>query len=348
MHINLQPQPDLLWQKVLARDPDSSFVYAVTSTGIFCRASCPSRRPAERNVTFFSIAAEAVAAGFRPCRRCTPLGAHPDVATVVRLCRFIARHRDRTLTLTELGKLARISPFTVQRTFERVMGVSPRKYQAQLRANALRSGLSSQTSVTDAIYEAGYSSSSRFYEYANQNLGMSPTRFRDGGRGETIRFATASCAVGVLLVAATGRGVCSVLLGGDPGALEDELRHRFPQATIVSDESGLEEYLSIVLSRMTDHPAATDLPLDLRATSFQARVWEALKQIPRGTTRSYADLARALGQPSAVRAVARACASNPVAIAIPCHRVIGSDGELTGYRWGIDRKKKLLQIERES
>jgi AraC family transcriptional regulator of adaptative response/methylated-DNA-[protein]-cysteine methyltransferase len=228
------------------------------------------------------------------------------------------------------------------------MGVSPRKYQAQLRANVIRSGLSSQTSVTDAIYEAGYSSSSRFYEYANQNLGMSPTRFRAGGRGETIRFATASCAVGVLLVAATGRGVCSVLLGGDPGALEDELRHRFPQATIVSDESGLEEYLSIVLSRMTDHPAATDLPLDLRATSFQARVWEALKQIPRGTTRSYADLARALGQPSAVRAVARACASNPVAIAIPCHRVIGSDGELTGYRWGIDRKKKLLQIERES
>jgi AraC family transcriptional regulator of adaptative response/methylated-DNA-[protein]-cysteine methyltransferase len=348
MQINVQQQSNLLWQKVLARDPDSSFVYAVTSTGIFCRASCPSRRPAEHNVIFFLRAAEAAAAGYRPCKRCGPLGTHPEIATVVRLCRFIARHRDRTLTLAELGKVAQSSPFTVQRTFERVMGVSPRKYQAQLRANALRHGLASHASVTDAIYQAGYSSSSRFYEFADENLGMSPTRFRNGGRGETIRFATAPCALGVLLVAATGRGLCGVMLGNDESALEDELRDRFPAATVVSEDSGMEEYLSAVLSRMTDHPAASDLPLDVRATSFQARVWQALKQIPRGETRSYAELARALGQPSAIRAVARACASNPVAIAIPCHRVIGSDGALTGYRWGVDRKKKLLELERES
>ena len=342
---NVQEDSGQLWRQVLARDPHAGFIYAVASTGVFCRPSCPSRRPAQRNVAFFSNAAAAMAAGYRACKRCAPLGAHPDAATVSRMCRHIARHRDQIVTLAELGKLVGSSPFTVQRSFERVMGVSPRAYQAQLRANRLRRGLSACASVTDAIYQAGYSSSSRFYEYAEQNLGMSPTRFRNGGREETIHFAMADCPLGLVLVAATERGLCSVVLGNDGAALEKELRRQFSQAEIISDPGGLGEYLAGILASMGSHPAASNLPLDVRATSFQARVWQALTEIPRGETRSYGEVAKALGQPTAVRAVARACASNPVAVAIPCHRVIGGDGSLTGYRWGMERKKKLLEIE---
>lgn len=347
MQNKVQQRTNPLWQQVLSRDPNATFVYAVTTTGIFCRPTCPSRRPAEQNVTFYPSPAGALGAGFRACKRCAPLGRHPEASMVLRLCRHIARHRDQTLTLTELGKLGQISPFTVQRTFERILGVSPREFQAQLRANTLRSSLASQASVTDAIYQAGYSSSSRFYEHAAEKLGMSPTRFRNGGRGETIRFAIAACPLGLVLVAATRHGLCSVILGDDRLLLEEELRRRFQQASIATDQSGMQEYVTTLVSRMTQHPAANDLPLDIRATSFQARVWQALQEIPRGETRSYGELAREMGQPSAVRAVARACASNPVAIAIPCHRIIGSDGALTGYRWGIERKRKLLEVERE-
>ncbi len=344
---NLQSHSERLWQQVLARDPNAGFVYAVASTGIFCRPSCPSKRPAQQNVTFFPNTAEAMAAGYRACKRCAPLGRHPEAAMAIRLCRHMARHRDQTFTLAELGALVGSSPFTVQRSFERVMGVSPRAYQAQLRANSLRRGLTAGASVTGVIYQAGYSSSSRFYEYAAENLGMSPTRFRSGGREEKIRFCIADCALGLLLVAATERGVCSVVLGNDRAALERELRQQFREAEIISDGSGLGEYVSGILAKLTNHPAVQDLPLDVRATSFQARVWQALRRIPRGETRSYAEIARALGQPKAVRAVARACASNPVAIAIPCHRVIGRDGALTGYRWGIERKRKLLELEKQ-
>lgn len=349
MQTNLQhPSSHLLWQQVLARDANASFVYAVSSTGVFCRPSCPSRRPVQRNVAFFPNAAGAMAAGYRPCKRCAPLGAQREAAVVAKLCRFLDRHRDRTPTLAELGVLAGSSPFTVQRTFERVMGVSPREYQAQLRANQVRNGLSAGGSITQAIYRAGYSSSSRFYEHAAANLGMSPTRFRNGGRGETISFAVAPSPLGLLLVAATDRGLCAVALGNDREALEEGLRKQFPQAEILSRQDGLEKYVTGILAKMTDHPAARDLPLDIRATSFQARVWQALKQIPRGETRSYAQLAQALGKPTAVRAVARACAANPVAVAVPCHRVIGSDGTPTGYRWGVERKKKLLEMEAAS
>jgi AraC family transcriptional regulator of adaptative response/methylated-DNA-[protein]-cysteine methyltransferase len=229
------------------------------------------------------------------------------------------------------------------------LGVSPREYQAQLRSGHIRQRLSQPgTSVTDAIYQAGYTSSSRFYEKAAGNLGMSPTRFRKGGADESIRFATAPCGLGLLLVAATERGVCSVMLGDDAVELERSLRQQFSAATILRDATGLENQMEAILATMTDHPAAVDIPLDVRATAFQARVWQALLQIPRGETRSYAQLAEAIGQPSAVRAVARACATNPVAIAVPCHRVIGSDGSLTGYRWGLDRKKILLHLERKS
>jgi AraC family transcriptional regulator, regulatory protein of adaptative response / methylated-DNA-[protein]-cysteine methyltransferase len=349
MASNQQPElnPIQAWQQVLSRDSSASFVYAVASTGIFCRPSCPSRRPAPSNVCFFIDPAEALAAGYRACKRCAPIGERSEAATVARLCRYLAAHRDRAVTLADLAKVARSSPFTIQRKFTRVMGISPRAYQAQLRSTYMRRSLSTPgASVTGAIYEAGYGSSSRFYEQAATQLGMSPTRFRERGLNETIRFATTPCELGLLLVAATERGVCSVMLGDEAGELEQLLRQQFSAAEVVPDASGMAEHMAAVLAAMTEHPAAGDLPLDLRATAFQARVWQALRQIPRGQTRSYADIARAVGQPTAVRAVARACATNPVAIAIPCHRVIGSNGSLTGYRWGTERKQKLLSMER--
>jgi AraC family transcriptional regulator of adaptative response/methylated-DNA-[protein]-cysteine methyltransferase len=344
-------QPDLnptqAWRQVLARDASADFVYAVASTGIFCRPSCPSRRPVAANVRFFPDAAGALAAGYRACKRCAPLGEHREAATVARLCRYLAAHRDRAVTLADLAKVVHGSPFTIQRMFTRVLGVSPREYQAQLRASQVRRSLSEAgASVTEAIYQAGYSSSSRFYEAAAEDLGMSPTRFRERGLHETIRFASAPCELGLLLVAATERGVCSVMLGDQADALEGLLRQQFRAAKILADTTGMAEQVKAILAALTDHPAAGDIPLDVRATAFQARVWQALREIPRGQTRSYAQLAEAIGQPTAVRAVARACAANPVAITVPCHRVIGSDGSLTGYRWGVERKKKLLGMEK--
>ena len=339
--------PTQAWQQVLSRDASASFVYAVASTGIFCRPSCPSRRPAPTNVRFFSDPAGALAAGYRACKRCAPLGERGEAATVAKLCRYLAAHRDRAVTLADLAKVVQSSPFTVQRKFTRVLGVSPRAYQAQLRSTSMRRSLSSPgASITGAIYEAGYGSSSRFYEQAATDLGMSPTRFRERGLNETIRFGTACCELGLLLVAATDRGVCSVMLGDDAAALEKLLRQQFSAAKVVADAPGMADQMAAILSTMSEHPTAVDIPLDVRATAFQARVWQALREIPRGETRSYAEVARAVGQPSAVRAVARACATNPVAIAVPCHRVIGSDGSLSGYRWGIERKQKLLAMER--
>jgi AraC family transcriptional regulator of adaptative response/methylated-DNA-[protein]-cysteine methyltransferase len=341
--------PKQAWQQVLARDSGADFVYAVTSTGIFCRPSCPSRRPVPLNVRFFAQAAAALAAGYRACKRCAPLGESEEAAAVSKLCRYLAAHRDRVVTLADLAKIAHSSPFTIQRKFTRVLGVSPREYQAQIRSSDVRRSLVEPgSSVTEAIYQAGYSSSSRFYEKAVDDLGMSPTRFRNRGLDEQIRFTIARCELGLLLVAATGRGVCSVMLGEDAADLERSLKQQFSAASIVQDASGMEKQIEAILAAITDHPAAIDIPLDVRATAFQARVWQALRQIPRGETRSYAQLAEAIGQPSAVRAVARACATNPVAIAVPCHRVIGSDGSLTGYRWGVDRKRTLLDLERRS
>jgi AraC family transcriptional regulator of adaptative response/methylated-DNA-[protein]-cysteine methyltransferase len=341
--------PKQAWQQVLARDAGAEFVYAVTSTGIFCRPSCPSRRPVPANVRFYPQATEALAAGYRACKRCAPLGESEEAATVAELCRYLAAHRDRMVPLADLAKIAHSSPFTIQRKFTRVLGVSPREYQAQLRSSDVRRSLAEPgSSVTEAIYQAGYSSSSRFYEKAADDLGMSPTRFRNHGANESIRFAIARSELGLLLVAATERGICSVMLGENAADLERFLRQEFSAANIVQDGSGMKKQIEAILAAMTDHPAAVDIPLDVRATAFQARVWQALRQIPRGETRSYAQLAEAIGQPSAVRAVARACATNPVAIAVPCHRVIGSDGSLTGYRWGVDRKKSLLDLERRT
>jgi AraC family transcriptional regulator of adaptative response/methylated-DNA-[protein]-cysteine methyltransferase len=351
------------WQQVLARDvaADGCFVYAVESTGIFCRPSCPSRRPAQRNVRFFADAERAVAAGFRACRRCHPAGMHAEAEMVARLCSYIEKRLERMVTLKELGAHAGFSPFTVQRMFERVLGVSPRHYQIEMRAERLRAGLPLAANVTDALYDAGYSSSSRMYEDADTALGMHPRRFQRGGAGETISFLVTDCPLGKLLVASTERGLCRVSLGDDAASLESELRSGFSAATIVSSDderdddrdgeracgsSRMRDVVAAILSTLTEHPAALDLPLDLRASAFQLRVWRALRAIPRGETRSYSQLAAEIDRPRAVRAVAQACARNPVALVIPCHRVIGRDGAISGYHWGVERKQKLLELEK--
>lgn len=335
---------DQAWAAILARDPsaDAELVYAVTTTGVFCRPTCPSRRPGRANVRFFPDPGAALSAGFRPCQRCRPQQRHADAALVESI---IARLRsERPVTLGELARLTGRSPFTVERIFKRVLGVSPAQFQRQQRAASFRHELrTGDTRLTDALYDAGYSGPGRAYE--NSQLGMPPGEFRAGAPNARIGYAIASCPLGRILIAATPRGLCSVILGNSDPYLVRELRAQFPAAEIASDP-GLDAMLAQVLTQFTDHPAALDLPLDLRATAFQMRVWEALRRIPRGETRSYAQLANSLGLPSAVRAVARACAANPVAVVIPCHRVIGSNGKTTGYRWGIQRKDQLLAIEK--
>ncbi len=344
---------DQAWRQVQSRDSaaDGQFVYAVETTGIFCRPSCPSRRPARQNVRFLPDANSAIAAGYRACRRCHPAGVHAEADLVRRLCGHLERHRDRMVTLQQLGRMANLSAFTIQRMFERVLGISPRQYQIELRATRLREELAGGRSVTDATYEAGFSSSSRMYEGADARLGMLPERFRKGGAGETIRFLVTDCSLGRVLVAATERGLCAVTLGEDAEQMERALRERFPAAQIECasiHDSALGAAARAVLSHMTEHPVALDLPLDLRTTAFEQRVWRALQAIPRGETRSYSALAAELGQPRAVRAVARACARNPLAVVVPCHRVVGKNGALTGYRWGTERKRALLKLEQSA
>jgi len=334
---------DQAWAAVLARNPaaDAEMVYAVTTTGVFCRPTCPSRRPARTNVVFFADPATAMSAGYRPCRRCLPHQRHIDAGLVEAISS--ALKRDRQVTLAELARMTGRSPFTIERTFKRVLGVTPAQYQRQRRAASFRNELATGSArVTDAIYDAGYSGPGRAYE--NTQLGMAPGEYRAGGRDAQIGYAIGDSTLGKLLIAATERGLCSVILGDSDAQLTRQLRAQFPLAQIRLDLQ-LQPHLNEVLTQFTEHPAVLDLPLDLRATAFQMRVWEALRRIPRGETRSYAQLAASLGQPTAVRAVARACATNPIAVVIPCHRVIGSDGKLTGYRWGVERKKKLLELE---
>jgi AraC family transcriptional regulator of adaptative response/methylated-DNA-[protein]-cysteine methyltransferase len=334
---------DQAWAAVLARDPaaDAEMVYAVKTTGVFCRPTCPSRRPARTHVVFFPDSNAAIGAGYRPCRRCRPQLPHADAALVEDVSAKLST--DRPVTLEELARTTGRSPFTIERAFQRVLGITPAQYQRQRRAASFRKELATGTArVTDAIYDAGYSGPGRAYE--NAQLGMAPGKFRAGGKGMQIGYAIGDGALGKTLIAATERGLCSVILGDSELQLTRELRAQFPAATLLP-EPGLKPRLQTVLSQFTTHPASIDLPLDLRATAFQMRVWEALRRIPRGETRTYSQVARSLGQPTAVRAVARACATNPVALVIPCHRVIGSDGKPTGYRWGVKRKEQLLELE---
>lgn len=336
------------WELVEERNPaaDMLFVYAVRTTGIYCRPSCPSRRPLRNSVEFFATAELAQAAGYRACKRCRPEGEHPQQRLLAIACDYIGSNLDTTITLEALGKRLDLSPFHAQRLFRRTLGVTPRQYQQARRMERLRGELQGQSSVTDAIYDSGFSSGSRVYENSTAEIGMTPTEYRKGGQGLSIAYGIAESPLGKMLVATTEAGICAIAFGNLESELEDELRARFAQAEITRDDRGLDETLARVLSRITEHPLAADLPLDVRATAFQRRVWTALRAIPRGETRSYAQVAAEIGQPLAVRAVAHACASNPVAVVIPCHRVVGSNGKLTGYRWGVERKRRLLEMER--
>ncbi len=337
--------PETAWAQVVQRDAAARFVYAVTTTGVFCRPGCASRRPRRENVRFFATAREAEAAGFRACQRCRPTTASSRPLDKVR--GYIEAHADGRVRLKELGRVAGMSPFTVQRRFKEAMGVSPLEYQRALRAGNLRQALKRGATVTDAVYEAGFGSASRAYEGAG--LGMTPARFAQGGKGERIGFTMARTPFGWMIVGATERGLCWLALAGSAGEAETSLREEFPAAELTRDASlkGMVEVaLAAVDGKVQDQKdAAPQVPLDLRGTAFQLRVWQALREIPRGETRSYSELAREMGEPKATRAVARACALNRVAVVVPCHRVVGASGSLTGYRWGVERKRALLEAE---
>ncbi|MDQ2807359.1 MAG: bifunctional DNA-binding transcriptional regulator/O6-methylguanine-DNA methyltransferase Ada [Chloroflexota bacterium] len=339
------------WQAVLDRDrqADGQFVYAVRSTGIYCRPSCPSRRPGPDQVAFYPAPAVAEAAGFRACRRCGPEGAdHSDGANAVaEICRLLDAEGDMPLTLAVLGQAVGLSPSHLQRVFKRAMGVTPRAYAAARRAERFKAGVRAGDSVGAAGYAAGYGSSSRLYEAAPAALGMTPAEYRRGGVGRQIRYTTAACPLGRLLVAATERGLCMVSLGDSDAPLEAALRADYPAAAITRTEAGsdLDNAVTAILRHLRGEQPALDLPLDVQATAFQRRVWEALRAIPYGQTRTYGAIAAALGTPTASRAVGRACATNMVSLVVPCHRAVGSNGSLTGYRWGVDRKAALLAAE---
>lgn len=338
---------DRAWQMVETRKPvaDMLFVYAVRTTGVYCRPSCPSRRPLRSSVEFFATSELAERAGYRACKRCAPGETLPQADMLTQACDYIERNIDSTIKLDNLGKVVGLSAFHTQRLFRRYLGISPRQYQQARRMEQFRNKLLTNDSVTTAMYEAGFTSSSRLYETANEHLGMTPTEYRRGGKDVAIRYTIADSPLGKMLIAATDVGLCAVAFGSLETELEDHLASRFPASERNRDEANLGSMVKQVLAQMTEHPVALELPLDVRATAFQRRVWEALRRIPRGQTRTYSQIAQEIGQPTAVRAVARACATNPVAVVVPCHRVIGSDGTLTGYRWGVERKKKLLELE---
>jgi AraC family transcriptional regulator of adaptative response/methylated-DNA-[protein]-cysteine methyltransferase len=341
------------WRIVLARDRryDGDFVYAVRSTGIYCRPSCPSRRPRRTVVRFFPIPEAAEAAGFRACRRCHPsrLQPHdPAVALVRELCRAIDAQPDGPADLTALGRRAGRSPHQVLRAFRRVLGVSPRQYRDARRVSRLKSSLKEMPHVSPAIYEAGFGSSSRVYERAAGALGMTPATYARGGRGAAIRYSVVPSPLGTLLVAATERGICKIGLGDSAAALERDLRREFPAAHIARDTGRMDAWVQTILAHLAGTEPHLDLPLDIRATAFQQKVWAALRKIPYGSTRSYQAVARSIGSPRATRAVARACATNPVALVIPCHRVVREDGDVGGYRWGAEKKEALLKRERDA
>ena len=345
-----QSHNDEKWTRVLARSTsaDGHFVYAVKSTGVFCRPSCPSRRPRRENVVFFDSPALAQEAGYRACRRCVPTRPNLQVQMVEAACRYLNDHLESTVTLEELAHHVGVSPFYFQRLFKRTMGLSPRHYQHAQRASRFKSALRDEGKITDAIYEAGYSSSSRAYENVSAQLGMTPSAFRRNGQGTTIRYSIATTELGKLLIATTERGLCAVRFGERELALTGELRREFRAADIARDDRGLRPLLEQVRRLLREGSAGSvKIPLDIQGTAFQQLVWNVLREIPRGETRSYTEIANAVGRPKAVRAVANACASNPVALVVPCHRVVPKNGGLAGYRWGAKRKAALLKSESE-
>jgi AraC family transcriptional regulator, regulatory protein of adaptative response / methylated-DNA-[protein]-cysteine methyltransferase len=340
---------DERWNAVVARDSahDGEFVFAVSTTGVYCRPSCPARRPRRENVKFFPRPEQAEHAGFRACLRCRPksLSGNAQSDSVKEICRYIEQHLDEPITLERLGKEFRQSPFHLQRRFKAVVGITPREYADSCRLRLLKRNLQAGDNVTRAMYDAGYGSSSRLYERTASQLGMTPDKYRRGAIAAAIRYTCADSPLGRMLVAATERGVCAIQFARSDGELLEGLKREFPFAMRKPDDGGLQSWVSALLHRMRDGESDTALPLDIRATAFQRRVWTYLQSIPFGATRSYSQVAKGIGQPRACRAVARACATNPVAVAIPCHRVVREDGDISGYRWGVERKRVLLEME---
>lgn len=345
------------WEAVLGRDAsqDGKFYYGVMTTGVFCRPSCAARRPKRENVRFYATAAEAERDGLRPCQRCHPLaaaGSDPLTAKIRNLCYYIEQHADESLTLARLSKEARLSPFHLQRAFKAVVGVSPKQYLDGKRMDAFKSRLRNGQDVTGAIFEAGFGSLSRLYEKADTRLGMTPMEYREGGKGIEITYATARTPLGLMMVGATDRGLCFVQFGESDAALLRALKVQYPKAAIRAQSDPPPEDFTKWMSGLNRYLGGQQpdlrLPVHVRATAFQLMVWKYLQTIPRGSVESYQEVAEAIGRPTAARAVARACASNTVAVVIPCHRVIRGTGELGGYRWGLERKRTLLDQERVS
>jgi AraC family transcriptional regulator, regulatory protein of adaptative response / methylated-DNA-[protein]-cysteine methyltransferase len=345
-----QSGDDRRWNAVAARDSgrDGEFVFAVSSTGVYCRPSCPARRPRRENVTFYSRPEQAERAGFRACLRCRPrsVSGNPQWDSAKEICRYIEQHLDEPITLERLGKVFRQSPFHLQRRFKAALGITPREYADSCRLRLLKRSLQAGDNVTRAMYDAGYGSSSRLYEKTASQLGMTPDKYRRGAIAATVRYTVADSPLGRMLIAATDKGVCAIQFARSDGELIEGLKREFPFAVRKPDEGGLRAWVEALLLKMTGQELNAALPLDIRATAFQRRVWTYLQSIPFGSTRSYGQVAKAIGQPSASRAVARACATNPVAVAIPCHRIVREDGSISGYRWGVERKKALLELER--
>jgi len=339
---------ELRWMAVERRDvsQDGSFLYAVKSTGVYCRPSCPSRKPRRENVAFFPAPAEAERAGYRACLRCKPLGPAPQAEMVEQLCRHIEKTLDEPLRLATLAAKFGMSLWHLQRTFKRALGISPREYADSCRIRELKKQLKRGEAVTAAMYDAGFGSSSRLYESSNEKMGMTPRDYKNGAEGIVIGYITVQSPVGRMLVATTDKGICSVAFGDSDGKLLEKLRTEYPAAKVQRSTAVLQRWVSALLQQMQGQRQDERLPLDVRATAFQRLVWNHLRTIPYGTTTSYSEVARAIGQPKAVRAVARACATNPVAYTVPCHRVLRQGGEMGGYRWGVERKSKLLEMEK--
>ncbi len=345
----VQIEADPRWSRVLARDAsaDGEFWYSVRSTGVYCRPSCAARPARPENVEFHSSQDAARVAGFRPCKRCKP--EQPSLqqqygALVTVACRELANAQSLP-PLDALAARAGLSAFHFHRVFKSVTGLTPRQYAQAHRADRIRTQLGRGGKITNAIFDAGYNSNSRFYEKSAEVLGMKPAQYRRGGAQQDIRFAIGQCTLGAVLVASTARGVCAILLGDDPDTLARDLQDRFGQANLIGGDAGFESMVAAVIGLVESPKHSLDLPLDVRGTAFQQRVWQALREIPPGTTASYTDVAHRIGQPTAVRAVAQACGANRIAVAIPCHRVVRNDGALSGYRWGVERKRELLERE---
>lgn len=348
-HPLAEAETDPRWAAVVSKDAtaDGTFYYSVKTTGVYCRPSCGARLPRPENIAFHATRAEAEKAGFRPCKRCKPDQpslTEQHTATITAACRWI-EDADEMPGLDALAEQAGMSPYHFHRVFKAVTGVTPKAYATAHRARRVRNELNRGTRVTDAIFDAGYQSNARFYEHSNALLGMTPSDWRRGGANAEIRFAVGECSLGAILVARSAKGICAILLGDDPDRLARDLQDQFPNAELIGDDAEFARLVARVVGFVEAPQQGLDLPLDVRGTAFQQRVWEALRKIPAGTTASYSDIAERIGAPKAVRAVAQACASNRIAVAIPCHRVVRNDGALSGYRWGVERKHALLERE---